>query len=80
VKLYPKTGTREELSLREANIIGSIKIDGREMSFPGKHTCTRAILELRERDYRKPTAHVVKCHIFGVAVMHDLLKVSGFQG
>jgi hypothetical protein len=59
---------------------GSIKIDDREMSFPGEHTCARAILELRERFYRKPTAHMVKCHIFGVAVMHDLLKISGFQG
>jgi hypothetical protein len=50
------------------------------MSFPGEHTCARAILELRERDYRKPTALVVKCHIFGVTVKHDLLKISGFQG
>ena len=36
----------------------------------------RAILELGDRDFRKPPAPVVKCHILGVAVLHDLLKVK----
>ncbi len=43
-----------------------------------KPPSARAILELGDRDFRKPPAPVVKCHILGVAVMHDLLKVSGF--
>ena len=35
----------------------------------------RAILEQGgDRDFRKPPAAVVKCHILGVAVLHDLLK------
>ena len=35
----------------------------------------RAILEQGEdRDFRKPPAAAVKCHILGVAVLHDLLK------
>ncbi len=42
-----------------------------------KPPSARAILELGDRDFRKPPAPVVKCHILGVAVMHDLLKVSG---
>jgi hypothetical protein len=39
-----------------------------------KPPSARAILEQGDRDFRKPPAAVVKCHILGVAVLHDLLR------
>ncbi len=41
-----------------------------------KPPSTSAILEQGDRDFRKPPAPAVKCHILGVAVLHDLLKVK----
>ena len=41
-----------------------------------KPPSARAILEQGDRDFRKPPNKQVKCHILGVAVLHDLLKVS----
>ena len=41
-----------------------------------KPPSTRAILELGDRDFRRPPAPVVKCHVLGVAVLRDLLKAS----
>lgn len=39
-----------------------------------KPPSARAILEQGDRDFRKPPNKQVKCHILGVAVLHDLLK------